>query len=94
MLIKPYRFDVVAVQYQIEHVEEEIKKAAASGYNLTYALSAALNFETGLIESKYFEIFDSFSLEMKRIFMNLTEETKDHVTKVREAWLKNKTGGT
>ena len=90
LLIRPYRFNVVAVQNQIKHVEEEIQKTAGPNYSLTNALSAALNFETSLLESKYFEIFDSFSLEMKKIFNDITEDTKGHVIKVREAWQKNR----
>ncbi|MBN1366824.1 MAG: hypothetical protein JW967_02725 [Dehalococcoidales bacterium] len=90
LLIRPYRFNVEAVQNQMKHVEEEIKTAAAPGYTITNALSASLNFETSLLEAKYFEIFDSFSLEMKKIFADITEETKDHVVKVRDAWQKNK----
>ncbi len=91
LLIKPYRFNVVAVQNQIKHIEDEMKKAAQPGYTITNALSAALNFETSLLESKYFEIVDSFPLEMKKIFSDITEDTQSHVTKVREAWQKIKT---
>lgn len=90
LLIKPYRFNVTAVQNQITHVEDEMKKAAQPGYTITNALSAALNFETSLLESKYFEIFDSFSPEMKKVFTDIYEDTQSHVTKVRETWQKTK----
>jgi DNA mismatch repair ATPase MutS len=90
LLIKPYRFHIAAVQNQMKHVEDELNKAAGPEYSLTNALSAAFNFETSLLESKYFEIFDSSSLEMQKIFAELTEDTKRHAIKVRDAWQKNK----
>jgi rubrerythrin len=88
--IKPYRFNIVAIQNQMKHVEDEIRKAAGPEYSLTNALSYALNIENGLIEQKYFEVFDTYSLEVKNVFADLAEDTKRHAAKVRELWQKSK----
>ncbi len=89
LTIKPYRFNVTAIKHQIQHVEDEIKKAALISYSVTNALSAALNFETSLLEFKYFEVFDTFSPEIQNKIAAIAEDTKRHAIKVRDAWQKN-----
>ncbi len=89
LVIKPYRFNLTAVQNQVKHIEDEIARAKIKGYSIINALSAALNLETSLLEFKYFEVFDSFSPEMKHRFSEIAEETKNHLTKVRDAWQKH-----
>ena len=68
----------------------EIKKAAGPEYSLINALSSALNLENGLLEQKYFEVFDTYSPEVKNVFTELAEDTKRHAAKVRELWQKNR----
>ncbi len=86
--LKPDRFNIVTIQNQIKHVEDEIKKISRPEIKLIYALSFALNLELSLLEQKYFDVFDTDSIELKKVLSGLAEETKRHISIVREMWSK------
>ena len=50
------------------------------------ALSVARDLENGLIENKYFEMFESDCREIKQVFLNLAAATRENYSKIEKAW--------
>jgi hypothetical protein len=80
------RFNIIAVQNFTKHVLAEANPATIRGLSLINALSVALSLEQGLIEQKYFEVFETDSTEIKNVFSLLADETRKHLEKVRKLW--------
>jgi rubrerythrin len=90
VFMKTDRFKAAAVRTFINHTEEEIVKANKPDYQSINALSVAYYIEESLIERKYFEVFESDSVELKQLLLNLAEATKKHAQTIRTAWDKER----
>ena len=83
------RFTKEAVESYRKYLEGEFEKARQSGISLLQALSIALGIEESLIESKYFEVLEADSNELRRVLSDLDSATRDHVKRVRKVWSEN-----
>ncbi|MFO8010608.1 MAG: ferritin family protein [Dehalococcoidia bacterium] len=82
LFVNKGRFKAIPVRASIDFISEEIAHAEA-GIKLQEALSKALLIEQGMIERKYFEIFESDSVELKNVLRNLAEDTKRHISRIK-----------
>ena len=80
-----HRFKIEAINTSLEYIQKEIDRVNISPIPILEALSIAFYIEQSLIESKLFEVFETDSVELKQLLLNLNNETVNHRTKVREA---------
>ncbi len=80
------RFPREAIEHSIAFVEKLIVKAGRPDITPINAISAALNLEQGLLENKYFEVFETDKAEMKRVLRLLENEARSHYAIVQQAW--------
>jgi len=80
----------VAIQTFIEYLERELTKAREQEMLLINALSTALYIEEALLERKFFVVFETDVLELKRVLLDLAAAVENHVQRVREAWSKHR----
>lgn len=77
------RFNMAPIKGFIEHVSNNIERAKGE-MTILEALAASNDIEQGMIENKYFEIFEGDSAEFKKTMFNLEKETMDHAERVKE----------
>jgi hypothetical protein len=82
--IEENRFNVIAIQSYTDYLDKELSRIKTQNIQLIEALSITFYIEDSLIESRFFEVFDSDSQELKNTLMNLIEETTAHRNKVKE----------
>ena len=80
------RFPLVAIERSIAFVEKLILESARPDFTRLNAISAALNLEQALLESKYFEVFETDKPKLKRILGLLQDETRSPYAVVQQAW--------
>jgi len=54
--------------------------------SLIKALSIARDIESGLIEKKFFEVFEGDPIELKHVLLNLVAATREHYNRIEKAW--------
>lgn len=54
--------------------------------SLTKALSIARDIENGLIEKKFFEVFEGDPIELKQVLLDLAAATREHYNRIEKAW--------
>ena len=72
---------IVACIDDIKLKIEEDKKAEISERD---ALAVSINLESGMIEKKFFEVFEADSTEIRKTLSSLEKETEHHLKMVRE----------
>jgi hypothetical protein len=80
------RFPVAAIEHSLVYVNKLIANAHTSGITLLRALSVALDLEEALLESRYFEVCECDSPELKHMLEKLTQSTHAHLAAIRNAW--------
>ncbi len=90
ILLRPDRFKSPAIRMSINHTEGEIKAAAVGNLKPVNALSIANAIEQSLLESKFFEVFETDSAELKRLLLKLRDETREHSRSVLETWSRHR----
>lgn len=88
------RFPIEAIKCSIDFVNKQIKKAADANFSLINALSTAIDIEKGLIDSKYFEVFEGDSKETACTMALLARSTKEHYQRIRRMWQKHQVNVT
>jgi rubrerythrin len=88
--MKTDRFKAAAIRTFTNHTEKEIETVKSPVMQVINALSVAFYIENGLIEQKYFEVFESDSIELKQVLQSLATATKQHIQTIRMAWDKEK----
>jgi len=84
--VKPGRFSSQSILSSLDFTKERVAEAERGGVSLMQALSTAKDLEDGLIERKYFGIFEDDGPELTRLLERLAAETEAHRRKVTEAW--------
>jgi len=84
----PGRFSHQAVSGSLDHVREEIALAESGELTPMHALATALDLETALIESRFFEVVEGDSKEAAEVKQSLGADTFQHRELVRAAWEK------
>ena len=87
-------FNSIAIQTFINYLESEMNKVKRNELSTVNALSTTLYIEQSLMESKYFEIFDADSQEVKQILSDLASATQLHITNVQEVFNNYKNSST
>jgi len=88
--INERRFTKEAVESYHKYLQGEFEKARQGGISLLQALSIALGIEESVIESKYFEVLEADSNELRRVLSDLDSATRDHMKRVRKVWSENR----
>jgi len=86
------RFNLAALSTFNKKVLKEIDRVKNEEMTSIEALAMAVDMETALIESKFFECFEHDSVEVKQVLNKLMEETRKH-TRYVEAKLKEEKRG-
>jgi hypothetical protein len=86
VMFDPDRFRSGAIRLFTTHTEGEILAARSPGFKPVNALSIANAIERSLIESRFFEIFETDSIDMKRLLQKLRDDTREHSRVVLERW--------
>jgi hypothetical protein len=79
------RFKRQALQKSLAYLDRCRSAIHAGAVSLTKALSLARDLEHSLLEKKYFEVFDSDSVELQQVFLFLQYATQTHLELVKEA---------
>lgn len=84
--IEPGRFRRAAIASFIRYVKDELTKVQNEEIPPMAALSIALSAEQSMIESRFFEVFDTDSAELKHVLDNIAAATEEHIKRVEEYW--------
>lgn len=84
LYIKEDRFKIQAIQTYQEYLQKEIENARKKELLLINALAVSRYIEESLIESKYFEAFETDSVDLKRVLLKLSKDTRVHMNKTKE----------
>ena len=76
--VDPGRFPTAALLASLDSIGEEIRRARAPTVTLLEALSVAYELESRLIESRYYEVVEGDSAELKELVERLSRELAEH----------------
>ncbi|MEA2022209.1 MAG: hypothetical protein U9N08_07025 [Candidatus Caldatribacteriota bacterium] len=86
LYFKEGRFKSEAIKTSLKYVKSQITKAQNKKISAKNALSIARDLESGLIEKKFFEIFESDCREIKQVLRDLAAATREHRNRIEKAW--------
>ncbi|UCH50797.1 MAG: hypothetical protein JSV54_07210 [Chloroflexota bacterium] len=86
LYISQGRFNTTAIGTFSSYLEKESAPSRVKEVSLINALSVAVYIEESIIEHKFFDVFETDSVELKQILLNLAAETKRHLEQVRQLW--------
>ncbi|MFC1805145.1 hypothetical protein ACFLZ3_04905 [Candidatus Omnitrophota bacterium] len=82
------RFNIEAIKSSIKFLNKTLSEAKEKILSLANAVSIAKDFETSIIEKKYFQVFEGDTLELKQTLLKLEEQQKIHILKIEELLFK------
>ena len=82
--IDEQRFNIVAIQSFTNYLGKELAKVNERKIPLIEALSITFQIEQSLIESKFLEVFQTDSVELKHTLTKLLNDTVAHRDKAKE----------
>jgi rubrerythrin len=85
VFINEKRFNVVAVHSMTNYLKKELGRLIEQKIPIVEALSITLSIEQSLIESKFFEVFETDSVNLKHILVKIRDDTTKHREKSKEA---------
>ncbi len=77
------RFNLEPIKVSIEYVNQAVSQAL-SGIDTLGSLVTANDIEQGLLEKRYFEIFEGDSAQFKQTMADLEAQTQEHAQKIKE----------
>jgi len=80
------RFRKEAVSSFGAYVREQTIRAQTQQLPPITALSVARDAERALIERRFFEVFETDSVEMKHQLQRLADSVEEHIRKVEQSW--------
>jgi len=83
--INPGRFPHAELLNSLEFVREQVSEAQKPELTLVKALSVAYDLENALIESRYFEVVEGDSPELRNLLQRLAAELAEHRALLEEA---------
>lgn len=78
------RFNTTAIDTSLDYLRRESEKANKQSITVVEALNVAFYIEQSLLERRWFEIFETDSVELKHLLTKLDNETKKHRAKLKE----------
>jgi len=86
LYFKEGRFKIEAIKTSLEYVKSQITEAQNNKISAKNALSVARDLESGLIEKKFFEIFEPDCREIKQVLLDLAAATREHCNRIEKIW--------
>jgi len=86
LYFKEGRFKIEAIETSLEYVKSQITEAQNNKISAKNALSVARDLESGLIEKKFFEVFEPDCREIKQVLLNLAAATREHYNRIEKVW--------
>ena len=83
---KEDRFNKEAIKTSLKYLNNQLSEAQMQDISLIKALSIARDIENGLIEKKFFEVFEGDPIELKHVLLNLAAATREHRNRIEKAW--------
>ncbi|GAB4114257.1 MAG: hypothetical protein Kow00103_07670 [Candidatus Caldatribacteriota bacterium] len=80
------RFNEEAIHTSLDYLKGQMVKVQGEGITLKNALSIARDIENGLIEKKFFEVFEPDCQEIKQVFKDLSLATREHYNRIVREW--------
>ena len=84
------RFKKEAISAFGEYLRDQLARVQSQRLPLITALSVARDVERALIERRFFEVFESDSVEMKHLLHRLAESVEEHLRKVEQRWIEHR----
>jgi rubrerythrin len=79
------RFRAEGIQYFLNYAEERLGEARGERLPFVHALDMALDLESGLLERKFFQIFETDSDDLKQAFEDMEQQIRKHAERLRKA---------
>jgi rubrerythrin len=70
----------------LEYIKNQITEAQNKKISAKNALSVARDLESGLIEKKFFEVFEPDCRELKQVLLDLADATREHYNRIEKVW--------
>lgn len=86
LYFKEGRFKTGAIETSLEYLKSQIAEAQNNKISAKNALSVARDLESGLIEKKFFEVFEPDCQEIKQVLLDLAAATREHHNRIEKAW--------
>jgi len=86
LYFKEGRFKAETIKTSIDYLKDRITEAQNKKMSAKNALSVARDLENGLIEKKFFEVFEPDCREMKQVLLDLAAATREHRNRIEEVW--------
>ena len=86
LYFKEGRFKTEAIETSLEYVKSQITEAQNNKISAKNALSVARDLESGLIEKKFFEVFEPDCREIKQVLLDLAVATREHYNRIEKVW--------
>ena len=86
LYFKEGRFKMEAIKTSLGYLKSQITEAQNNKISAKNALSVARDIENGLIEKKFFEVFEPDCREIKQVFLDLATATRDHSNRIEKIW--------
>ncbi len=80
------RFNKEAIRTSIDYIKEQIIRIKEEEITPKKALSIARDIENGLIEKKFFEVFEPDCQEIKQVLKDLVLATREHYNRIVREW--------
>jgi len=80
------RFKTGAIKTSLEYLKSQIAEAQNNKISAKNALSVARDLENGLIEKKFFEVFQPDCREIKQVLLDLAAATREHSNRIEKIW--------
>ena len=79
------------IQTSTVYVHSQIASALQHNLKLINALSIAVDIEQTMLENKFFQVFETDSIELKNVLQALEKATQEHLKKVKDFWEEERT---
>jgi rubrerythrin len=86
LYFKEGRFKMEAIKTSLEYLKSQITEAQNNKISAKNALSVARDIENGVIEKKFFEVFEPDCREIKQVFLDLATATREHSNRIEKIW--------
>ena len=86
LYFKEGRFKMEAIKTSLGYLKSQITEVQNNKISAKNALSVARDIENGLIEKKFFEVFEPDCREIKQVFLDLATATRDHSNRIEKIW--------
>jgi len=84
------RFKPELLEMSLKYLDDKVRQVRTEDISFVDALSIALDLETNMIESNYFEVFDTDSNELRNSLDELRTATQAHANKIRDSLAKKR----